>query len=114
MMVEHVTVLTALQVVVASGASHKSPIVRTCASRLMDKLVTQLGAERVVGCSQEFQEIIFQAGHKLLIDSNVDARKHARHCFGQLIHHRKFESLELKFLKENERREIKKTLDSLQ
>ena len=58
MMAEHVTVLTALQCVVSSGAGHKSPIVRTASARIVDKIVTALGADRVMGCSKEFQVYI--------------------------------------------------------
>ena len=59
-MVEQVTAFRALQSTFAGGFSHKSAIVRTAVARLMDKLVTQLGAERVMGCSREFHELVFQ------------------------------------------------------
>ena len=54
-MVENVTVLRAAQVVVGGGFGHKSVVVRTTVARLLDKIVTQLGAERVMGSSKEFQ-----------------------------------------------------------
>ena len=54
-MVENVSVLKALQVVVGGGFGHKSVVVRTNVARLIDKVVTQLGAERVMGSSKEFQ-----------------------------------------------------------
>ena len=54
-MVENVTVLKAMQVVVGGGFGHKSVVVRTNVARLVDKVVTQLGAERVMGSSKEFQ-----------------------------------------------------------
>ena len=54
-MVENVTVLRAMQVVVTGGFGHKSVVVRTNVARLVDKVVTQLGAERVMGSSKEFQ-----------------------------------------------------------
>ena len=54
-MVENVTVLKALNSVLAAGMSHKSVVVRTCVARLMEKIVVQMDAERVYGSSNEFQ-----------------------------------------------------------
>ena len=54
-MVENVTVFRAVQVVAEGGANHKSNVVRSAVARLLDKVVTQLGSERVMGCSKEFQ-----------------------------------------------------------
>lgn len=56
---------------------------------------------------------MFKSGSKFLIDSCVDVRKHARHYFGELVAHKKFDSLLHQFTNESERRDIKKTLDTL-
>ena len=59
-MVENVTVLRAMQAIVASGGlGHKSVVVKTNVARLVDKVVTQLGAERVMGSSKEFQASLY-------------------------------------------------------
>ena len=52
-------------------------------------------------------------GSKLLTDGCLDARKHAKHLFAELVQHSKFEQTMKKTLSENEQRDIKKTLDSL-
>ena len=59
-MMEQVTAFRALQTTFSGGFNHKSVIVRTSVARLMDKLITQMGAERVMGSSREFHELVFQ------------------------------------------------------
>ena len=54
-MVESVSVYRGLEVAITGGINHKSQIVRTVVARLMDKVVCQMGAERVMGSSKEFQ-----------------------------------------------------------
>lgn len=111
-MMENVTAIRAVQCVIGS-MNHKSPVVRTAVARLLDKMITQLGSEMFMGSSKDFQELIMREGSKMLTDGSLDVRKHAKHLFGVLIRHRKFDSLLHSYLKENERRDIKKALDSL-
>ena len=49
----------------------------------------------------------------MLSDGAVDTRKHARHAYAQLMHHKKFDVVLKNFLKENERRDVNKILDSM-
>jgi len=44
-----------------------------------------MGAERVMGCSSEFQEHIFADGAELLTDGSLDVRTHAKRVFGELV-----------------------------
>jgi hypothetical protein len=61
-MVENVTVLKAMTSVMAGGFGVKSAVLRTTVARLMDKLVTQIGAERLMGASKDLQDqYIFSA-----------------------------------------------------
>ena len=112
MMVENVTALRALQTTV-SGSNHKPVVVRVTVVRLMDKMVTTVGAERVAGSSKEFQEIVMQSGAKFLLDPAIEVRKLAKHMFAELIKHRRFEAMQKEFLSEAQKKDIKKTLDSL-
>ena len=112
-MSENVTVYRALLSITSGGINHKSVAVRTEVSRLMDLIVCALGSTRVVGCSKEFLEILLPNGAKLLTDGSVEVRTHAKHMFSELIKHDRFESLSKEYLQEHERRDIKKTLDSL-
>ena len=68
---------------------------------------------RVFGSSKEFLELLFPNGAKLLLDGAIQVRTHAKHMFGELMRHEKFESMTKEYLRENERRDIKKTLDSI-
>lgn len=112
-MVETVTLFKALETVVEGGANHKSVVIRSTVARLMDKIVTQMGAERVMGSSNEFQEIIFRQGAKLLQDSGVEVRKFSKHMFAELVRHQHFETTLEKLVKEEDRRDMRRALDSL-
>ena len=112
-MVENVTAFRALSAVVNAGINHKSVVVKTEVARLMDLIVCALGSIRVFGSSREFLEILMPNGAKLLTDGSIEVRTHAKHMFGELIRHDKFESMTKEYLRENERRDIKKTIDSL-
>ena len=112
-MVENVTVFRALSAIITGGINHKSVVVKTEVARLFDLIVTQLGSMRVFGASKEFLELLFPNGAKLLLDGAIQVRSHAKHAFGELIRHEKFEAMTKEYLRENERRDIKKTLDSI-
>ena len=112
-MCENVSVFRALSAVTTGGINHKSVVVRTEVARLLDHIVCALGSVRVVGCSKDFLETLMPNGAKLLTDGSIEVRTHAKHMFGELIKHDKFEWLTKEYLRENERRDIKKTLDSL-
>ena len=112
-MAENVTAFRALSAIINGGINHKSVAVRTEVARLMDLIVIQLGSIRVFGSSREFLEVLFPNGAKLLTDGSIEVRTHAKHMFGELIRHDKFESAIKEYLRENERRDIKKTIDSL-
>ena len=112
-MTENVTVFRALSAVINGGINHKSVAVRTEVARLVDLMISQLGSIRVFGSSKEFLELFMPNGAKLLTDGSIEVRTHAKHMFGELIRHEKFEGITKEYLRENERRDIKKTLDSL-
>ena len=113
-MTENVTVFRALSAITNGGAGHKSVVVRTEVARLLDLIVCALGSIRVFGSSKEFLEILMPNGAKLLTDGSIEVRTHAKHMFGELIKHAKFEAVTKEYLREDERRDIKKTIDSLQ
>jgi hypothetical protein len=60
-------------------------VIRGEVARIFDLVVTQMGAERVMGSSSEFQERIFCDGAELLTDGSLDVRTHAKRVFGELV-----------------------------
>jgi hypothetical protein len=54
-MSENVSVFRAVAAVSEGGLRHKSVVVRGEVARIFDLVVTQMGAERVMGSSSEFQ-----------------------------------------------------------
>ena len=73
----------------------------------------RLGAERLMGSSQELQELIMVEGCKMMVDASSDVRAHGRHLWSELIQHAKTEQMLKQYLREVDLRNIKKTLDSL-
>jgi hypothetical protein len=52
-------------------------------------------------------------GSKQLTDSCQDVRKYSRHMFGEIMRHQTFEKLMKEFLREPERKDVQKVLDSI-
>jgi hypothetical protein len=73
-----------------------------------------MGAERVMGSSPEFQERIFADGAVLLVDGSLDVRTHAKRVFAELMTHSKFDAALKEHVKENQLKQMQKTLDSIQ
>jgi len=65
-MAENVSVYRALHAVSDGGLHHKSNVVRGEVARIFDIIVTQLGVDRIMGCSKDLQEIVFGNGADLL------------------------------------------------
>ena len=112
-MSETVTVFRAVQSVINGGLNHKSTVVRAEVARLLDMVVCALGSARVMGCSREFHELLIPSCAKLLTDSSLEVRTHTKHLFSELIKHDKFDGLLKETLREYERQDIQKALDSL-
>ena len=75
--------------------------------------VIRLGAERLMGSSQELQELIMVEGSKMMVDASSDVRAQGRHLWSELVQHAKTEQMLKQYLREVDLRNIKKTLDSL-
>ena len=73
----------------------------------------RLGAERLMGSSQELQELIMVEGSKMMVDASSDVRAQGRHLWSELVQHAKTEQMLKQYLREVDLRNIKKTLDSL-
>jgi len=128
-MAENVTVFRALQCVIV-GANHKSVVVRANVARIVDNVACALGAERVMGCSKEFQvgrggklrhlkehffaqEMVLQTGAKQLTDPALEVRTHAKHLFAELTSHAHFEKTLKATLKDSEIKNMQKALDAV-
>ena len=112
-MAENVSVYRVITSVSEAGLQSKSVVVKGEVSRIYDIVVTQMGAERVMGSSAEFQEHIFRDGAILLTDGSLEVRTHAKHIFGELMSHTKFEATLKDYVKESQLSLIQKTLDSI-
>ncbi len=112
-MAENVSVYRAVVAVSEGGLNSKSVVVKGEVSRIFDIVVTQLGAERVMGCSSEFQERIFCDGAVLLTDGSLDVRTHAKRVFTELMSHSKFEATLKDHVKDKQLSQMQKTLDAI-
>lgn len=113
-MSENVTVFRAVNAVSEGGLHHKSVAVRGEVARIFDLVVAQMGAERVMGSSPEFQERIFADGAILLVDGSLDVRTHAKRVFTELMTHSKFETTLKEHVKDGQLKQMQKALDNVQ
>ena len=112
-MAENVTVYRAFSSVSEFGLQSKSVVVRGEVARIFDLIVTQMGAERVMGSSNEFQERVFKDGAVLLTDGSLEVRTHAKRVFAELMSHSKFEAALKDHVKDPQLKSMQKNLDAI-
>ena len=61
----------------------------------------------------KLQEIVIGQCSKLLTDGCQDVRKFSRHMFGEISRHEKFPSVLKEFVRESERKDVMKVVDSI-
>lgn len=112
-MAENVSVCRAVTAVYLLGRDSKNAVIRTNIARIMDSVITRLGAERFMGSSDELQECVVRGGAKLLVDGSLDVRQHAKHMWSELNQHGNTGKLVERLLVNPELRDIQKILDNL-
>ncbi|XP_023349071.1 TOG array regulator of axonemal microtubules protein 1 [Eurytemora carolleeae] len=112
-MAENVSVNKAVLTMFNLGRDNKSPVIRTNMTKIIDIVITRLGAERLMGSSEELQEAIFKEGSKLLTDGSLDVRQHAKHMWSEISEHQNTGKLLEKYLEPGELRAVNKVLDGL-
>jgi hypothetical protein len=80
---------------------------------MMDKIVEQLGNDRVYTLPREFRDKLFLTGAHLLLEGSLETRNYAKDMFRQLIEHPNFERVLLETVPSRTYRNIEKTIKNL-
>ncbi|KAK4887789.1 hypothetical protein RN001_004060 [Aquatica leii] len=103
-----------VSIIAIKGGKHQNAIVRCAAARLLSSITTRLGAEKVFQLPKDTRDKILYAGANMLMEGNLDTRKHAKIMFGNLIGHSQFNKAMAEAVPACTIRHIQKTLKSLQ
>ncbi|KAF5287593.1 hypothetical protein FQA39_LY15870 [Lamprigera yunnana] len=103
-----------VSIVTTRGGGHQNAIVRCTAARLLGSLTNRLGAEKVFQLPKDTRDKILLTGANMLMEGNLDTRKHAKMMFGNLIGHSQFHKAMTEAVPVCTIRHIQKTLKSLQ
>ncbi|XP_068085241.1 TOG array regulator of axonemal microtubules protein 1 [Anabrus simplex] len=112
-MVDSITPARAVAVIIAKGASHQNPIVRTVAARLLLSIVNKLGPERVMLSPKETRDKILLTGANFLTEGSLETRSFAKQIFRSLYTHSNFTAILSEVLPSAVMRNISKTLQNL-
>ncbi|XP_069674565.1 TOG array regulator of axonemal microtubules protein 2-like [Periplaneta americana] len=114
-MVMYIPPYHSTRALVDKGASHKNPLVRTAAARLLTCVVIISGSETILSptANKEIRRRVLSTAAKFLADGNLETRMYAKKLVKFLMEHEEFESIFYSEVDRSATRSIEKTLVSL-
>ncbi|KAL0109941.1 hypothetical protein PUN28_013527 [Cardiocondyla obscurior] len=112
-MVQHLPPHKTVGIIVLRGASHQNAIVRAATARLLSDITDRIGAEHIMIFPRDVRDKLLNAGAKLLMDGNLDARNHAKKMFRRLTRCEGFRKALMDAVPETTLRHIDKTMKTL-
>lgn len=101
-------------IVSSEAVHHKSPLVRTTASRVLAYTVEKMGVHKALGCGKDITDKLLPAIAKLAQDGSPDARNYAKSCLHRMLNeHSDFEKILKKSITPNTMRNLEKIIDAL-
>ncbi|KAB0791085.1 hypothetical protein PPYR_02885 [Photinus pyralis] len=110
----HMAAPRVVSIITTKGAVHQNAIVRCAAARLLCSLTNRLGAEKTFQLPRDTRDKILHTGANMLMEGNLDTRKHAKMMFTNLLGHSQFNKAMMEAVPPCTMRHIQKTLRSLQ
>ncbi|XP_011164293.1 uncharacterized protein LOC105199069 isoform X2 [Solenopsis invicta] len=102
-----------IAIIVLRGASHQNSIVRAATARLLSDITDRIGPDHIMILPRDVRDKMLNAGAKLLMDGNLDARNHAKRMFRRLTRCDGFRKALTDAVPETTLRHIDKTLKTL-
>jgi hypothetical protein len=95
--------------------SHKNPVVRAAASRVLSYTVDRLGVARVLSGARDVTDKVLPAIAKLAQDGSPDARNYSKYVLQKMVseHPNELDKMLKKHLSQNALRNIEKLLENL-
>nr|XP_012232865.1 PREDICTED: uncharacterized protein LOC105678252 isoform X2 [Linepithema humile] len=100
-------------IVVLRGASHQNAIVRATTARLLSDITDRIGPDHIMILPRDVKVKLLNAGAKLLMDGNLDARNYAKRMFRRLTRCEGFRKALTDAVPETTLRHIDKTMKTL-
>ncbi|XP_058056641.1 uncharacterized protein LOC131208015 [Anopheles bellator] len=112
-MCENLSVARVVHIVAFKGATHQNAVVRTTAAKLLDKIVTQIGGEKVFGLPKETRDKLILTGAHLLLEGSLETRNYTKSMFKKLADHPHYSKVLLEVIPSRTYRNIEKALNSI-
>ncbi|KYN37363.1 hypothetical protein ALC56_08266 [Trachymyrmex septentrionalis] len=100
-------------IIVLRGAGHQNAIVRAATARLLSDITDRIGPDHIMILPRDVRDKLLNAGAKLLMDGNLDARNHAKRMFRRLTRCEGFRKALTDAVPETTLRHIDKTMKTL-
>ncbi|XP_053695969.1 uncharacterized protein LOC128743420 [Sabethes cyaneus] len=102
-----------IHIISFKGATHQNAVVRTTAAKLLDKIVRQLGPEKVFTLPKESRDKLVLTGAQLLLEGSLETRNYTKSMFKQLSEHPNYNKVLLEVIPTRIYRNIEKALKSI-
>ncbi|XP_053662595.1 uncharacterized protein LOC128711736 [Anopheles marshallii] len=112
-MCDNVSIPKVVHIISFKGATHQNAVVRTTASKLLNKIVHQLGSEKVFALPKETRDKLILTGAHLLLEGSLETRNYTKSMFKQLSDHSNYSKVLLEVIPPRTYRNIEKTLNSI-
>uniref|UniRef100_A0A182MSH7 TOG domain-containing protein n=1 Tax=Anopheles culicifacies TaxID=139723 RepID=A0A182MSH7_9DIPT len=112
-MCDNVSIPKVVHIISYKGATHQNAVVRTTASKLLNKIVLQLGSEKIFALPKETRDKLILTGAHLLMEGSLETRNYTKSMFKQLSDHPNYGKVLLEVIPPRTYRNIEKTLNSI-
>uniref|UniRef100_A0A182YGU7 TOG domain-containing protein n=1 Tax=Anopheles stephensi TaxID=30069 RepID=A0A182YGU7_ANOST len=112
-MCDNVSIPKVVHIISYKGATHQNAVVRTTAAKLLNKIVQQLGSEKVFALPKETRDKLILTGAHLLLEGSLETRNYTKSVFKQLSDHAHYSKVLLEVIPPRTYRNIEKPLNSI-
>lgn len=112
-MCDNVSIPKVVHIISYKGATHQNAVVRTTAAKLLNKIVQQLGSEKVFALPKETRDKLILTGAHLLLEGSLETRNYTKSMFKQLADHSNYSKVLLEVIPPRTYRNIEKSLNSI-
>lgn len=112
-MCENLSNAKVIHIISFKGATHQNAVVRTTAAKMLDKIVHQIGAEKVFALPKESRDKLVLTGAQLLLEGSLETRNYTKSMFKQMSDHPSYNKVLLDVIPSRTYRNIEKSLKSI-
>lgn len=113
MMCDNLTTSKVIHILSSRGATHLNAVVRTSTAKLLNRLVSRLGCDKVFTMNKECRDKIIVNCANLLMEGSLETRNYAKDIFRQLSAHGSYNKVIFEVIPQRTYRNIEKTLKTI-